>query len=319
LNSPNLQLRDRALELGAVFGDGRALEELRRTAMGSKADPAARRTALETLIANRAADLPVVLTLLSDRNLASTAVRSLATFDDPNLAQEVINRYKDFRAETRPAVISMLTSRAASARLLLEAVAAKKISRRDISAYDARQIHSLGDESLDKLLSTAWGEFRSSTEEKKSQMASLRAKLTPERIGGAELRRGRDVFLKTCAVCHRLYGEGALIAPELTGSGRADLGYLLENIVDPSAVVAADYRISFVELKDGRTLTGIAGEKREHTMSIQTLTEKITVEQSQVENIQPSALSLMPEGLLDSLSDDEKRDLLGYLMTPRQP
>jgi len=263
--------------------------------------------------------LPLVLTMLSDRNLASTAVRGLAIFDDPDLARQVISRYKDFRPETRPAVISMLTSRASSARLLLEAVAAGKIGRRDISAFDARQIHSLGDASLDKLLSEAWGEFHSSTEEKQRQMATLRAKLTPERLGGADLRRGHDLFVKTCAVCHRLYGEGALTAPDLTGSGRADLGYLLENIVDPSAVVATDYRISFVELKDGRALTGIVGEKREHTLSVQTLTEKLTLEQDQVENIQPSALSLMPEGLLDSFTDGEKRDLFGYLMTSRQP
>jgi putative heme-binding domain-containing protein len=77
--------------------------------------------------------------------------------------------------------------------------------------------------------------------------------------------------------------------------------------------------MSIVDLKDGRVLTGIVGEKKERTLSIQSLNEKLTVERSEIENIQPSSVSLMPDGLLDTLNDDEKRDLIAYLMTPSQP
>jgi len=143
--------------------------------------------------------------------------------------------------------------------------------------------------------------------------------MKPETVKAANVKRGHEIFLKTCAVCHRLYGEGASIGPDLTGSGRKDLGYLVENIMEPSAVVAADYKMSFVEMKDGRVLTGLVGDKRERTVSIQTLTDKVVVNRNEIENIQPSSLSLMPEGLLEGMNDDEKRDLFGYLMTSSQP
>jgi putative heme-binding domain-containing protein len=150
-------------------------------------------------------------------------------------------------------------------------------------------------------------------------MAGLRAKLTPEVLKAANVQHGHELFLKTCAVCHRLYGEGATIGPDLTGSGRKDLGYLVENVVEPSVVVAADYKLSLVELKDGRVLTGLVGEKHERTLSVQTLTEKLVIDRKDIDNIQSSALSLMPDGLLDPLSTEEVRDLFGYLMTSSQP
>jgi len=316
----NTNIRERANELAAVFGDGRALEELRVITLDERADPASRRSALETLITSRSPDLlPIILKLLSDRIMAHSAVRGLAIFDAPDLTAEIVSRYKNFRSDVRPDVISALTSRASSARVLLEAVGAGKIDRRDISAYHARQIHSFGDAQLDRLLAEHWGELRNSTEEKQRQMAALRAKLTPEVLKAANLRNGHELCLKTCATCHRLYGEGATIGPDLTGSGRRELGYLVENIVEPSAVVAADYKLSFVELKDGRVLTGLVGEKRDHTLSVQTLTEKLIIDRNDIQSIQPSALSLMPDGLLDALSTEEIRDLFGYLMTSSQP
>jgi putative membrane-bound dehydrogenase-like protein len=320
LQSHNPAVRERASELGAVFGDGRALTELRNVAMSDSADPSARRVALQTLIESRAPDLlPVILGLLSNRILARTAVQGLAIFNDPGLAHELVARYREFRGDVRPDVISTLASRVSFARVLLEAVAAGTIPRQDISAFHARQIHSLGDAELDQLLTRVWGEFRSSSQEKQQQMEALRARFSPERLKTADVKHGQQVFVKTCGVCHRLYGEGASIGPDLTGSGRKDLGYLLENILDPSAVVAADYKMSIIDLKDGRVLTGIVGEKRERTISVQTLNEKLTLERSEIEKIQSSSVSLMPEGLLDTLIDDEKRDLIGYLMTPSQP
>src|SRR5947208_13472799 len=94
-------------------------------------------------------------------------------------------------------LIGTLASRASFARVLLEAVAAGTIPRQDISAFHARQIHSLGDSQLDQLLTKVWGEFRSTSEEKQRQMAALRAKLTPEHLKGADLKLGHELFLKT--------------------------------------------------------------------------------------------------------------------------
>jgi len=315
-NNPDAQVHQYAGELGVVFGDGRAVDELRLVALDNKADPASRRVALQTLVATRSPDLlPLLSQFLGDRIMATTAVQGLASFDDPALAGELLERYKNFRPEVKPDVIATLVSRASFARPLLEAVAAGKVPRQDISAYNARQIHSLNDSELNKKLAEVWGEFRPASEDKQAKMSAWKSKLTPDRIKAANLQRGHDVFQKNCGVCHRLYGEGAFIGPDLTGSGRSDLGYLLENILDPSAVVGADYKMSVVEMKDDRILTGIVGNQKEHTLTVQTPTEKLVVQREDLQSIRASNFSLMPDGLLDSLSEGEVTDLIAYLMS----
>jgi putative heme-binding domain-containing protein len=211
-------------------------------------------------------------------------------------------------------VIATLVSHAAFARQLLEAVRDGKISRHDISAFDARQIHSFGDPQLDQLLTEVWGEYHPGGKDTQAKIAAWRAKLTPARMASANYQHGHEMFLKTCGICHRLYGEGAFIGPDLTGAGRADLGYLLENILDPSAVVAADYKMSIVELKDDRVLTGIIGEKKEHTFTMKTPTGSVMVQRDDVTSITASPLSMMPDGLLDTLTESEVADLIYYLM-----
>ncbi|MEP6664100.1 MAG: c-type cytochrome [Verrucomicrobiota bacterium] len=160
--------------------------------------------------------------------------------------------------------------------------------------------------------------MRDSPEDKKRLIEKLKVKLTPETIAGANKSQGRVIFEKTCASCHTLYGNGGRIGPDLTGSGRDNLDYLLENIIDPSGVVSVDFHMSIVDLKDGRTLNGLLSAKTDRTITLKTINETLTLERSSIESIRESELSLMPEGLLDNLSETEVRDLIGYLMSPSQ-
>ena len=73
----------------------------------------------------------------------------------------------------------------------------------------------------------------------------------------ADVNLGRAVFAKTCQQCHTLFGTGGKVGPDLTGSNRANLDYLLSNIVDPSAVLAKEYTPSIIQTEDGRIVTGI--------------------------------------------------------------
>ena len=177
----------------------------------------------------------------------------------------------------------------------------------------ARQIHGLGDEPLRALLEKVWGKVTATSAERRAQIESLKSKLTPERLKAADATKGRALFKQTCAACHTLFGEGGAIGPDLTGSGRRNLDYLLENIIDPSAVVAADYRASTVELKDGRSLTGVISGRAAKTLNLQTMTEKLTLRLDDIQSTRDSALSLMPDGLLSPLSDEQIRDLIAYL------
>jgi putative heme-binding domain-containing protein len=149
-------------------------------------------------------------------------------------------------------------------------------------------------------------------------IVQLRGEMTPAVLAKADKGNGRALFNLACASCHRLYGQGGEVGPDLTGAGRDNLDYLLDNIVNPGGVVSADYRMSVVELKDGRVLNAVITARTDRTLTLQTMTEKLTVERGDVAKLDESALSLMPEGLLESLTPEQRRDLLAYLMHPTQ-
>ncbi len=313
--STNVAVRDRARDLSALFGDGRALDEVKRTALDEKADLAFRSAALLTLIENRPSDLRQICEqLLSVRFLNSIAVRGLALFDDPIIGAKLATNYLRFHGLERGAVIETLASRPAFARPLLEEVAAGRIPRADVTAFHARQIRSFNDPTLTKRLGEVWGELRDSSAESQKFIAELKAKLTPAALSGADKSAGRVIFNLACASCHTLYGHGGKTGPDLTGSGRDNLDYLLDNIVSPSSVVNADFRMSVLELKDGRTINGLVAAKTDRTLTLRTLTETLTLERSEIASIQESTLSLMPEGLLQALTEKQLFDLIAYLM-----
>ena len=306
--------RDRLRDLDSRFGDGRALDGLRRLALDDKAALESRRSALRALIEARPPDLRAICEkLVRVRFLNATAAGGLTLFDDPAIGRTLATSYRSFHPSERPAVIDALVSRPAFARALLDQMAAGSIPRGDVTAYQARQIRSLGDGSLSQKLAETWGELRDSALDKRQAIDRLKARLTPETMAGADLGRGRTLYNKTCASCHKLYGHGGEIGPDLTGSGRDNLDYLLENVVDPSAVVNADFRMSVVAMRDGRVLNGLVRPRSDRTITLQSPTEAFVLERKEVERIDPSPLSLMPEGQLDQMTNDEVRDLIAYL------
>ena len=317
--SPNAALRDRARDLSVVFGDGRALDEVKRVALAKDGDMNARKAALQTLIENRPPDLRAVCEqLLGVRFLNSVAVRGLAQFDDPAIGEKLAKSYRSFHPSERAAVMDTLVARPAFASALLAEVAANKIPRADVTAFHARQIRSFNDAALTAQLTKAWGELREAAADKRAFIAKLKTQLTPDVLAKADKSAGRAVFNLACANCHRLYGQGGEVGPDLTGAGRDNLDYLLDNIADPSAVVSADFRMTVVNLKDGRTLNALIAAKTDRTLTLKTMTETLTVPRADVKSLQESALSLMPEGLLEGLTPAQQRDLLAYLMHKTQ-
>jgi putative heme-binding domain-containing protein len=318
-NSSDAILRDCVRDLSVLFGDGRALDAVKKVALDPGADLNARKVALQTLIDNRAPDLRLICEpLLNEQFINSVAARGLAGFDDPVVGVKLVKAYRHFHPSERGQLLSALVSRATFASVLLDAVADGRIPRADISAFHARQIRSLNEPALNKKLAETWGELRDSPADKQQLIALWKVQFTAPTLASADLSQGRLVFNTACAACHTLYGEGGKVGPDLTGGGRDNLDYLLENIVDPSAVVTADFRMSIVELKDGRVLNGLIAAKTERTLTLKTMTETLTVERGEVAGLRESTLSLMPEGMLEAMPRDQARDLIAYLMHKSQ-
>jgi putative heme-binding domain-containing protein len=134
----------------------------------------------------------------------------------------------------------------------------------------------------------------------------------------ADLSHGRATYAKTCGACHQLHGEGGKIGPDLTGSNRADLDYLLANLLDPSAIVGRDYQTTIVITDDGRSIAGIVVQETPTSVTLQTPTERVTVSLDEIESRVLSPQSLMPENQLAQLALEAARDLVAYLRHPTQ-
>ncbi|MBI5774616.1 MAG: c-type cytochrome [Verrucomicrobia bacterium] len=317
--SANPSIADRVRDLSVLFGDGRALDAVKRIALDGRADMSARKSALLTLIENKPPDLRTICEqLLGTRFLNAVAVRGLAQFDDPAIGDKLAKSYRSFHQTERGAVMETLVSRPAFAKALLNEVATGKIPRTEVSAFHARQIRSFNDRALNEQLAKAWGELRDSAADKQQLITTLKKQLTPTTLAKADKSNGRAVFALLCANCHRLYGAGGEVGPDLTGTGRDNLDYLLDNIADPSAVVSADFRMTVVELKDGRVFNALITAKTDRTLTLKTMTETLTVERADLAKQQESTLSIMPEGLLEALTPEQQRDLLAYLMQMTQ-
>jgi putative heme-binding domain-containing protein len=134
------------------------------------------------------------------------------------------------------------------------------------------------------------------------------------RAGAGDPVRGRALFQRTCASCHRLFGEGNQIGPDLSHANRKDRDYLLASIVDPSALIRREYLSDIVHLRDGRVLTGLIREQTASRITLITAqNEHTAVARDQIEVLEESPVSLMPENLLKDLKPQELRDLFGYL------
>ena len=305
--------REALRSLGLVFGDGRAAADLVAIATDAGAEPVARRQALRSLAASPTDDLqPMLRKLLADKALAVDAVQALAAFDADDTPDLLLGQ-SWYGPVERAAVVSALASRPAWASRLLAAVRAGRIAPDEISAFHARQIADFGDAALADELAAVWGVVRTSAADKRRQIDRMKGELGAEVLAAANPSRGRLTFQKQCGTCHVLYGVGRLVGPDLTGSNRRNVDYLLENVVDPSASVGAGFRTTVFQLDDGRTFNGVVTAESDRTVTIQTAQESVVLDKQRIAERVQTAQSLMPEGMLTTLSAAEIADLVAYL------
>jgi putative heme-binding domain-containing protein len=311
--SSDKELRRQALALGVAFGDAGAMAALRATVDSPESDLTARREALEALL--RAKDpglLPSLLRLVGDQTLREAALTGLAMYDDAKAPQAILAAYPTFSPQEKRAALATLGSRPKYALELLRAVKAKKIPPADLAADLVRQLQNLKNPELDELLAETWGQVRSTPEEKQKLIADLR-KLMANPPAPLDPALGRAVFAKTCQQCHTLYGVGAKIGPDLTGSNRADLTYLLTNVVDPSAVIPKDYLQTVVQTSGGQVISGIVKAEDDKSVTLQTTTAVVFVPKDEIDERRLSDVSMMPDDQLKQFTPLQIASLLAYL------
>lgn len=305
-------------ELSAVFGDGAALADLRAIVADRNGDHTIRSRAVEALAAARDQEaVPVLLNLLSDRAVYVEVARALAVFDDPRVPKELLKRWPNLKHGSRDAAIDTLVSRRPWAEAFARAVADGRVDPADITAGQVRQLLALNNSDITEVVESHWGMINESSSDRADNIARLKTALTDDVLQAADLSAGAVLFKKTCASCHRLYGEGGVIGPDLTGANRGNLDYLLSNIIDPAAVVPRQFTVSVLALYSGRNVTGVVVAETDTTVTIQTDKEQLAIAVADIEDRLRTTSSLMPEGLLKPLNEEQVRDLIAFVMKRR--
>ncbi len=305
-----------ASDVAQLFGDAEAAGRSLTLVRDTRAPADDRRLALRRLAAQRRPELaPMLPSLIDDAALRAEAIRAVAAYDREALGRGLIERYASLSAGEKTEAIQTLASRPAYGRLLTRALASGDVPRVDVPRHIARQLlRVVGTGFLE-----VWGPVEESVNDARAY-SRYRRLLTDSAVAAANAGRGRAVYDRTCAACHRMYGEGGAVGPDLTGSNRANLDYLLSNVLDPSADVADAYRMVVVTTRDGRTYAGnvIAETDRQVTMRV-VGQDAVAINAADIQSRDVTAVSMMPSGLFDALTDPDLLDLVAYLRTVEPP
>lgn len=309
-------VRRSAERLAAVFGDASGFPRLRTVLADRNAAEADRRHAFAVLSrASDSASLPLFVQLLDDAAFRPATIPLLARFDDPSIPQALLGRIGTLPQSERELALATLTRRAASARALLGEIAAGRLKRDLISAFQIRQLTALHDSEVDRQVTSLWGRIQKTPADKQALIASLQKTFDEAPLWAYSDREGRNHFVRLCSQCHRIGNDGARIGPELTGAGQHGIRYYLENIVDPNAVIGADFQLTLIETRDGTAWNGLVASETPSAVSLKTLTETVVIPKSDIKHRETSDRSLMPEGILEALGERERIELLKYLVT----
>ncbi len=266
----------------------------------------------------RDVDRPVLLGLLApgvSQQIQLAAVAALGHFQDASLSAPLLARAGSGVPAVRNAIIGLLASRAAWAGALVDAVGQGDIAPRELTPANVQLIGRVALPAVVQRLESLWGKLPApGSPEKKRRIAEVRGLLPEGDKGNAA--RGKPLFKDNCAVCHKLFDEGENIGPDLTGADRGDLDFLLTSLVDPSAQIRKEYQSQTIALRDGRVLSGLVVDESDRVLTlIDSNRQKTAIARDLIEESHAAQVSLMPEGMLEKLTEPQIRDLFRYLQS----
>lgn len=297
-------------------GDSEAVTEALRIIRDSKANPETRRQFIEILgEVHPPAALDALLAVADHEpaaGLRRAALTALLGYDDPRVATTVIKDFKDYAPEVCSAALTLCASRAAWSLALVRAVDTGTIPANTVPLETVRRIKAHKGDELARLLAKHWPQSGSRTTAAMEQQMQRFGKIL--RAGAGDPYRGQTLFNTACASCHTLFARGGKVGPDLTSYQRGDLDAMLLHVVNPSAEIREGYENFLVETKDERSLNGFLVERDARVVVLRGADgQNLTLEQGEIAEMRAAGASLMPEGLLDPLSDEQVRDLFAYL------
>ncbi len=310
--------------VAATWKDPLALKVVGRFLSSPDADEDDRLLALSTLVAGGDDSiLGAVEAILIEQRRTSAEFRGkvLAALDDldsPKVPEVVLRHFPAMEPEIKPKAIELLTQRAPWSKALVAAIEAKLISKDALNTNQIRKLLASKDADLARSVKAIWGTIREGRNpQREAVIGQLRNVL---RNNPGDPKAGALVFKNLCAQCHKIYGEGQEVGPDLTSNGRASFEQLLSNALDPSLVIGEAYQATSVVTNDGRVLTGLRVEDTPQRVVLKLQGGKVeSIPRDAVDEMKVGPLSMMPEDLEKQLKPQEIVDLFAFLALDKPP
>jgi putative membrane-bound dehydrogenase-like protein len=305
-----------SITLGLRQGKPEAVAEAQRMLADERADRSKKLQILPILGEVRQPGyVPVLIRIACqspDNALRAAALNSLGGYDDPVIAGHVLKAYAGMTDDVLAAAQSLLAERRTWAGQWLEAIQAGTIDSHTVPPEVVEKLLLLGDSRINSLAARLFGPIKPAASAELHARIDRLARLI--QTGPGIPKPGKQVFDRQCARCHTLFNSGGKVGPDLTTYRRDDLEAMLRNIVNPSAEIREGFQTQVLAVADGRVLSGVLVEQNQNVMVLRVGDgTEIAVPRNEIDTMRVAPSSLMPEGLLRDLSDQQVRDLFAYL------
>jgi putative membrane-bound dehydrogenase-like protein len=268
-----------------------------------------------SLIGVRKLDSQIIPTVVSVLNssgsiaLNKRIIESLGSVFDAEVGKQLVAAYPNLAYELRDPAFGQLIKRAEWSSDLLDAIQAKKV---DLAALGPAALHRLRTHS-DKQIAARAGKL---IDEIRGPEAKEKDKIIADFLPMVEqqgnVETGHKMFTQNCASCHRFKGEGANVAPDLTGMGAHGPHELLIHILDPNRFVEPNFVTTSIETKDDLSYDGIISRENQTSVVLRNATGEFEIRQDNIKSRKSTGLSLMPVGF-EAMGKENLRDLLSFI------
>ncbi len=321
--SEDEQLAFAAASIGAIWGDDAMRARVRDEMSDSDAPQDRRMTAIRILIhLNDSSAFLFAEQVLENPdlplNFRGDVINAIASHEGAKVAEILMRVFEKLDQEMKPKALEVLTQRASWSAALLKAIEAKQVDKDALNLNQIARVASFKDEVVKALVAKVYGQVRTGRGADRQKIVNRQRDFLHGTPGDPE--RGALAFKKVCAQCHKIYGEGAEVGPDITRNGRNNWQQLLTNVFDPSAVIGPGYQARILVTDEGRVLTGLAVEESDQRVVLKIQGGKIeTIPRDQIEEYKVSEVSMMPEQLEKQLIPQEIADLFAYLALDKPP
>lgn len=309
------------LTLALRSGNADALKSALKLLSDAKATNTARIAIAKTLaeLGKQEAVMPMVAILKSSAapSLKRGILQAAAKFDDKRIPEALLLGWEGQIAgdkALREDALRVMAGRKEWAQILMNFVNEWKVPSKHFTIDIVRQLSLHKDADIDASIEKHWKGLLATgpTPEKKKEAERIKAVL---KTGLGDADKGKIQFMARCFACHKLFGEGGAIGPELTGYDRANVDFWLDNLFTPSLEIREGFGAYTVKTKGGQLLTGLMDAQDANGIVIKDLAgNKTAIKQADIEKLEASPVSLMPEGLTAGMSDADLKDFFAYLM-----